>query len=752
MKKLIVGCLIFFCVAIASLWFIDVNRYLPYWVDAANQKIQGKLELGRGSLSLWKGAHVAVEGLKLSDTKGEPIIVVKKAFFKVSWVSLVMQALGLQKKGSVLVRFQVEGAEIYLKKKRKVWNFSSLLPPATSSEPSSQAKGSSKLAWRLNLDFLDSTIHYEDEAMKTQARGIELHLEDVSLTHPSRFSLVATVEKRDALFQVSGKTEIKAQVFPEMDKNQLKWEAQVDFGGLEAIFPGKFLKKKGVPASCEMSGALHWGSEVRVDLGEVRMALLQSTWKGYGFAVFGEELAFAAQVKSDPIEVAPWAEVLPLLKEYQPKGRLRLEGRIKRQKALAFEGKLFLEAFSVVLPRLKAPLISEGVVEIQNERVQTSMSLQTSGNQVKVAGTLVSFTHPSLEVKVSGSEWDADILSQASSGNAPASGVQSSEVTADASWKKNPLLLKSRTRWVMDVGGIRAQGVKLAGIHSILETQGLQWTIPQCSFRVFSGGVKMGGSGHADLKPYHMKMQVDGLNIKEALTWASLSWANTMAGKAEASVDVQGEGSSLASWKGQGSMKIRDVVFSGLDLGKIALESVEKSMQPLTKKVPGIQEKVLNFSQKQSRYNLVSADFKVAGGFFEMSSWMAQARAQEGIDLRGQAKIGLSDKSLEGTWEMIDTYGMTHLEDLSLVQQGVRVDRILAEKNAPVRLPMRLGGKLNAPRFFYEQTSDHLIRVALSNVAQALKGQAGKKLKEQVAPLLKDAPPAIQEQLKKWFR
>jgi len=119
LKKLIVGCLIFFCVAIASLWFIDVNRYLPYWVDAANQKIQGKLELGRGSLSLWKGAHVAVEGLKLSDTKGEPIIVVKKAFFKVSWVSLVMQALGLQKKGSVLVRFQVEGAEIYLKKKRK---------------------------------------------------------------------------------------------------------------------------------------------------------------------------------------------------------------------------------------------------------------------------------------------------------------------------------------------------------------------------------------------------------------------------------------------------------------------------------------------------------------------------------------------------------------------------------------------------------------------------------------------------------
>jgi hypothetical protein len=565
--------------------------------------------------------------------------------------------------------------------------------------------------------------------------------------------LVAHVEKRDAIFQISGKTQFKAQIFPEIHEQRVRWQVQADFRELEAMLPGKFEKKKGIPASFRASGLLHGGSQLRVAWEDVQVSFLQSQWKGDGSMVWGEDLSFVAHMKSDPMEIAGWTKVLPFLEAYQPTGHLRFEATVQRQKTLDFQGKLWIDALSAVVPGLKEPLLGDGVVDFRNEQVQASMNFQTSGNEVKVAGKLVSFTHPFLEVKLSASEWNADLLKpHAPSVTKESVAPVASQVQVEDAWTKNPLLLQSRTRFVMDVGGLQAQGIKISDIHTVLETKGLHWSLPRCSFRMFSGAVELGGSGHWDLKPYQLKMQVASLQMKEALRLGSPSLQNTVTGRLDASVDLRGEGSSLDACKGQGWIKMKDPIFSGLDFGKIAVESVEKSMKSLTQKVPGIPAKILHASQKQFRYTLFSADFKIAQGFVEIPSLVGQAYPKEGIDFRGHAKMGLAHGSLEGAWELTDTYGLTHLADIGWVQNGVRVDRILAEKNAPVRLPMKVGCKLAAPCFFYEQTSDHLIRVALSNVAQALQGEAGKKWKEQVAPILKNAPPALQNQLKKWFR
>ena len=49
---------------------IDVDKYRPQIVNAVDERINGKLELGKLKLSLWGQVRVEVGGLTLSDSTG----------------------------------------------------------------------------------------------------------------------------------------------------------------------------------------------------------------------------------------------------------------------------------------------------------------------------------------------------------------------------------------------------------------------------------------------------------------------------------------------------------------------------------------------------------------------------------------------------------------------------------------------------------------------------------------------------------
>jgi ribosomal protein L14 len=58
---------------------VDVDKYRPQIIQKANEQINGKLELGKLSLSLWGKIRIQAAGLKLADSQGRTVVSVKDA-------------------------------------------------------------------------------------------------------------------------------------------------------------------------------------------------------------------------------------------------------------------------------------------------------------------------------------------------------------------------------------------------------------------------------------------------------------------------------------------------------------------------------------------------------------------------------------------------------------------------------------------------------------------------------------------------
>src|SRR5262245_57738435 len=74
---------------IAIPFFVDVDKYRPQIVSKANEYINGKLEIGKLSLSLWGQVKVNIDGLSLKDPGGQEVFGVKDAYFRIPFTSLL---------------------------------------------------------------------------------------------------------------------------------------------------------------------------------------------------------------------------------------------------------------------------------------------------------------------------------------------------------------------------------------------------------------------------------------------------------------------------------------------------------------------------------------------------------------------------------------------------------------------------------------------------------------------------------------
>ena len=116
---------------------------------------------------------------------------------------------------------------------------------------------------------------------------------------------------------------------------------------------------------------------------------------------------------------------------------------------------------------------------------------------------------------------------------------------------------------------------------------------------------------------------------------------------------------------------------------------------------------------------------------------MGKAKANEGIDLKGDVEVGLEDYSLKADWMVIDTYNLTHAKDVGVSAAGISAPHILASGNGPVQFPVSVGCTLMAPCYSYSQASDYLLKIAMGNVSGGAKSAAVNQAKG----LLKDLIP-----------
>jgi hypothetical protein len=276
--------------------------------------------------------------------------------------------------------------------------------------------------------------------------------------------------------------------------------------------------------------------------------------------------------------------------------------------------------------------------------------------------------------------------------------------------------------------------------------------------KVWGGAIGASTQFHLGSNPptYRFSTKVEGLDLQQAVDSQLHFLKNTVVGKAH--FEMTGEGASfnpapaIDHLKANGKLKVDKAKFATIDVGKMAGDALNQAIEKLAEKIPAAKGKKINpVPSGESRYDSISSDFGIVGGKFTAPNFYAKAEPNHGIDLKGNTEVGLKDYSLKTNWEVIDTYNLTHARDLSIDQNGVRVDHILAEGNNPVKFPVHAGCTVMAPCYSYTEVPEYLAGIALRNASKALTGKAKEELKKQAEGLLKNAPPALQDKLKGLF-
>jgi len=834
-KKIGVAIGVFFLLFIATLvivpLMVDVDKYRPQLVNAVNQTIQGRLELGKLSLSLWGQIKVEVAGVKLLDSTGKGVVEVKNAFFHIPFLSVLSGSPVLTLKMNqpeVMVlknkAGQLNGLTLFKTPENQQVKFqtsasASSQPSANNAKsPSGGTEAQAALpSWvtkaRMGVELRNARVTYQDEGtgLSSHIQDLNLVLRDISLSHPMDLEVWANLDtKMGKIFLVKGPIRWEGKAQPTLKDGKLesfRLTSRIDLDSLEISASEMFFKKKGIPANVVLSVSAS-EKEAKIENFQAHFfnAELTATGSVAHLTLTGPSTGAADKMgpvavlslKSNRIEVAPWVELIPLLKEYELGGSFQFDAQANGPTSkLGYQAKLELNGLTAKAPQLKSQPQWNGWVHVVTNQVdQIQLVMKAPGNDLKIRGKVVSFTRPKIDLTVTSTGMDLDQLvvfappasqtearleAQSASPGAAKTPLASSAVvqTRDqkVDWdallqplRENQVLADLELRLLVQIAMLKAKQVKIHDLGCQLSFKQLGAGIDKCGLKVFSGNIQVGSQVQLKPKtpPYQFHGQVSGLDMKQAVESQMALFKNTITGKAN--FNVQGQGSSfnpqlaISHLKATGNFKVSQAQFATVDIAKMVSDGIGSSVQKIAAKVPGIEGKIpANFysqSNLSSRvsgaaYESISSDFSIGDGKFSMPNFYAKAAVQQGIDLKGQTTVGMQDFSLKTTWDVIDTYNLTGVKDISVDQNGVKVDHIFTEGSAPFHFTVNAGCTIQSPCYSYTEVPEQLSKVALNNISQAVQGKSKEEIRKQAESLIQKAPPALQKQLneglKKWF-
>jgi hypothetical protein len=150
----------------------------------------------------------------------------------------------------------------------------------------------------------------------------------------------------------------------------------------------------------------------------------------------------------------------------------------------------------------------------------------------------------------------------------------------------------------------------------------------------------------------------------------------------------------------------------------------------------------------QLAYERLSATFELKKSRLEISSLSFKSGSQLGIDLSGKGSVDFVERTLEGDFELSDQKNLTHLGDLSVEIQGVRVQHLLAERGA-VRLPLKLSGTLDEPRISLDRTPEQWFAVASGNLVRAAGQKIPQTLRSEVIKAIQQLKGEVEKAVSK---
>ena len=813
------GLLALFVVAALVIPFVvNVDKFRPQIVQKANENINGTLELGKLSLSLWGQVRIDVAGLSVQDQAGRKLLSVKDAYFHLPFASI----LG----GAPVLTFKMQRPVInVLKDKNGKINLLSLVKsgpeagtPATSAAdkpapaltaPSAHDPGLTLPAIatraRLGVELRNALLTYGDEVthLSTQVKDLNLIARDISLSRPMKLEVWADLDSRMGepaakAIVVKGPVKLTGQAQPKMTPGgrfeQLAMTAQIDLNSLEIKVPELFEKTKDTEANADL--ALK-ASENEVSVDHFNARFFNAEFKSSGTisnfsTAAGQSFAPVVifNMRSNDIELKPWVKLIPMLKDFELGGIVRLEANAKGPaEKLGYRARISATGVTAKAPKLKARPRVDGVINIITDQVESmNLTMKAPGNDLSIRGKVLSFAKPRVDLEVTSPGMDLDQLVEFPAPGkkdqgapaAPASPVGTEEpakrakapgASSDfdallAPVRENKILRATVADVNVNIRSVKAYDIKMTELAGKLFFRDLNAGIEQFSMKLWNGSIKASGAAAlaSRVPTYKFGAQILGLDLSQAVASQFRLFKNTLLGTAN--FDMTGEGQSfnpepaISNLKAKGSMRVEKATFATIDIGKMVSEALTKSIEKIADKVPAVKNqlsgKKFGLPSGQSRYDVISSNFTVAGGKFAAPNFIAKAAPNQGIDLKGNVLIGMKDYSLQTNWELVDTYNLTGAKDLAVEQAGVKVEHILAEGNQPVRFPVHVGCQIFAPCYSYTEVPEFLAKVAVGNMSAAAQGKAKAELKKKADSLIQKAPPAVQKRLedfgKKLFR
>ena len=767
---------------------VDVDQFRPKISEMAGQYIQGELKLGKLRLSLWGQIKIQVDGFSLNDSKGRNIVSVRDVYFHVPFSSVFA--------GAPLLTLAMNKPEVTLIKDAKGLNALTLVKatpagqptnaaPAAPAAPSGGEGSGSSLPGivaraRLGLSMTDAHISYVDRItdFSTAIEALNVRVKDLSLSRPTEIEVSANLNTRmGKVLSVTGPMVFRATAKPEFSGSEFQ-RASVhvlaDLDKLQIQYGDLFHKTASVPMRAEgVIAATPTSAEIQKLVARFHNAEITVSGAYTGMGSEHPAVQFAA--KSNDIAMGPWAALVPMLKAYELSGAAAFDASAKGpMDKLAYQAVFALKALKAKAPYIKGQPQIDAQVKVVTDKVEKmEMTMKAPGNDLRVSGSVVSFSKPKIAFRVDSTGMDLDQIldfpkapKTAAAPAAPAPGDTKTASKGGAAAQSDydalleplreaPIAAATTGSIVVAMKFIKMMNVRMEPIDASLTLKGLLASLDRFRMGMFDGMILANAS--FDLKPkmprYDFGLDVAGLDLKKAVTSQMEMFKNTAYGKA--TFKMKGKGASFnpnpakANLTGSGSFSIADAQFATMDIGKMAQEAVNRALEWAAKAVPGLAGKRLTLGNVQTGYERFSASFTIGSGVFTMPDFVAVSGHHKGIDLKGATTIGLLDYKLAAQWAIIDTHNLTGARNLSVETNGVRVDSILAEPGQPVQFPIKVGGTLFAPAPDYTSVAEALGKVALANAGRAVEA----KLKQEVgnrakAELQKVAPPALQNVIK----
>ncbi|MBI3534291.1 MAG: hypothetical protein HY072_02215, partial [Deltaproteobacteria bacterium] len=425
LKKLFLGfcvfCLVILIAITAVPFFVNVDQYRPQIVQAVNERINGKLELGKLSLSLWGQIRVEVGGLKLFDTKENQIVSVKDAWFHFPFLSILS--------GAPTLNFKMIKPELsVVKDKNGSLNVLTLMKQPVAVDTSKTLQEGQKITPQkfelpgivskavLGVEVLQALLVYRDVTLSKEPQSVKnlnLRLKNISLEQATELEIWGNIDgsKLKDTLSIRGPFRISGNARPELVQkrfDKITIDLLGNFDDIEVLVPDLFEKKKGVKAQfkAQMQSSFEKASVTAV------ATFFNAEFKVQGSVANFNQPQVEFSIKSNEIALNPWNSLVYSLKSYDLGGVASLEAGINGSaQQLGYKAQVQFKNVTAKAPHLKSQPQIDGAVKVSTNQIESFwVTLKAPGNDLKVQGRLVSFEKPSIEVSVVSAGIDLDQL------------------------------------------------------------------------------------------------------------------------------------------------------------------------------------------------------------------------------------------------------------------------------------------------------------------------------------------------------